>query len=96
MSVAVEKLEGNMAKLTITVPAEAFQAEMAARYRKLAGKHECLLAPVGEKWWEEIHRNPSVDLYYEDRRHASVAGSTLAARVIFDALGIGYSQEDNL
>ena len=68
---------------------EAFQAEMAARYRKLAGKHECLLAPVGEKWWEEIHRNPSVDLYYEDRRHASVAGSTLAARVIFDALGIG-------
>ena len=68
---------------------ESFQAEMAARYRKLARKHECLLAPVGEKWWEEIHRNPSVDLYDEDRRHASGAGSIFAAQVILDTLGIG-------
>ena len=68
---------------------EAFQAEMAARYRKLAQKHDCLVAPVGEKWWEAIHKNPSVDLYYKDRRHASEAGSRLVAQVIADTLGIG-------
>lgn len=46
----------------------------------------CLVAPVGEIWWEEIHKNPSVDLYFEDRRHASPAGSRLVARVIFETL----------
>ena len=65
------------------------QKHMNEVHRQVAAEIGALLAPVGEKWWEEIHRNPSVDLYYEDRRHASVAGSTLAARVIFDALGIG-------
>ena len=65
---------------------EAFQPEMSARYRKLAKKHGCFVAPIGEKWWEEIHRNPSVDLYFEDRRHASPAGSMLAARTIYETL----------
>ena len=67
---------------------EQFQQEMSSRYRKLAERHKCLVAPVGEKWWEKIHEDPSVDLYYEDRRHASPAGSKLAAKVIFDTLGV--------
>ena len=65
---------------------EQFQEEMSSRYRKLAKRHGCLVAPVGEIWWEEIHKNPSVDLYFEDRRHASPAGSRLVARVIFETL----------
>jgi len=65
---------------------EAFQPEMSARYRKLAEKHGCLLAPVGEKWWEQIHKDPSTDLYYKDRKHASPAGSELVARVIYETL----------
>ena len=65
---------------------EEFQPEMSARYRKLAEKHDCLVAPVGEKWWEQLHKNPDVDLYYTDRRHASPAGSRLAAETIFETL----------
>ena len=65
---------------------EQFQEEMSSRYRKLAKRHGCLVAPVGEIWWEEIHKNPSVDLYFEDRRHASPAGLRLVARVIFETL----------
>ena len=44
------------------------------------------VAPIGEKWWERIHNDPSVDLYFKDRRHASPAGSKLAAQVIFDTI----------
>ncbi len=65
---------------------EQFQPEMSSRYRRLAERHNCLLAPVGEVWWKEIHKNPSVDLYFEDRRHASPAGSKLVASVIFETL----------
>ena len=65
---------------------EQFQKEMSSRYRKLAERHNCLVAPIGEKWWERIHEDPSVDLYFKDRRHASPAGSKLAAQVIFDTI----------
>ena len=65
---------------------EGFQPEMSARYKKLARKHNCLVAPVGEKWWEEIRRNPDVDLFFTDRRHASPAGSKLVAKTIFETL----------
>ena len=65
---------------------EEFQPEMSRRYRKLAEKYGCLVAPVGEKWWEYIHANPDVDLYFTDRRHASPEGSMLAAKTIFETL----------
>ena len=65
---------------------EDFQAEMSARYRKLADKYGCMVAPVGERWWEVLHNDPSEDLYYKDRKHASCAGSRLAASVIFETL----------
>ena len=65
---------------------EGFQQEMASRYRKLAEKHKCLVAPGGEKWWEEVHNHPDVDMYFEDRRHASPAGSRFAAKTIFETL----------
>ncbi len=67
---------------------EASQPEMSARYRRLAEKYGCLLAPVGEKWWEHIHAHPEVDLFYQDRRHASLEGSKLIAQTIFDTLGL--------
>ncbi len=65
---------------------EAFQEEMSAKYRKLADKYGCKVAPVGEKWRAHIHEHPEIDLYYEDRRHASFAGSRLAAQTIYDTL----------
>ena len=65
---------------------ESFQTEMSARYRKLAKKHGCLLAPVGEVWWDTLRTDPSAGLYAEDGRHASVKGSRLAAETIFKTL----------
>ncbi len=65
---------------------EASQPEMSGRYRKLAEKYGCLVAPVGEKWWEHIHKHPEVDLFFEDRHHASKEGSMLAARTIYETL----------
>ena len=65
---------------------EEFQAEMAGRYRKLAEKYGCMVAPVGEGWWKYIHEHPETDLYFDDRRHASPAGSRLAAQTIYDTL----------
>ena len=68
---------------------EAFQEEMSSRYRKLADKYGCKVAPVGEKWWAHIHEHPEIDLYFEDRRHASVEGTRLAAQTIYDTLFVG-------
>ena len=62
--------------------------EMTDRYRYLADKYNCLLAPVGEKWWEHIHKYPEVDLFAADRRHASNEGSMLIAKTIFESLDI--------
>lgn len=65
---------------------ESFQPEMSRRYRKLAEKHGCPVAPVGDKWWEMIHKNSSAGLYAEDGRHASLAGSRLVAETIYTTL----------
>lgn len=65
---------------------EVFQKEMSARYRKLAEKYGCKVSPVGDKWWSHIHEHPDTDLYFEDRRHASVEGSRLVAQTIYDTL----------
>ena len=65
---------------------EVFQKEMSARYRKLAEKYGCKVSPVGDKWWSHIHEHPDIDLYFEDRRHASVEGSRLVAQTIYDTL----------
>ena len=65
---------------------EVFQKEMSARYRKLAEKYGCKVSPVGDKWWSHIHEHPDIDLYFEDRRHASVEGSRLVVQTIYDTL----------
>ncbi|MBO6297302.1 MAG: hypothetical protein J6N53_00530 [Lachnospiraceae bacterium] len=67
---------------------ESGQPEMSACYRQLADKYGCLLAPVGEKWWEHIHQFPEIDLFYKDRRHASADGSCLIAKTIFETLDL--------
>ena len=67
---------------------EASQKEMSDRYRFLADKYECILAPVGERWWEHIHKYPEVDLFAGDRAHASVEGSMLIAETIFESLDL--------
>ncbi len=63
---------------------EAAQPQMAEAYRRLQRQTGCELAPVGEVWWEYHGKHPETELYDGDGRHASLAGSRLAAAVIAD------------
>ena len=42
---------------------EVSQPEILKRYRDIADKHGCMVAPVGEKRWEYILTHPEVDLF---------------------------------
>ena len=66
MSVAVEKLEGNMAKLTITVPAEAFQAEMVKAYNKNKNRFQVPGFRKGKVPMQMIEKMYGPAVFYED------------------------------
>ena len=44
------------------------------------------MAPVGEEWWKYKHAHPEVEMYASDGEHASLEGSTLAARILLEAI----------
>ena len=54
MSLAVEKLDGSMAKLTITVPAEEFTKAITSAYNKQKSKFS-----VPDSVREKYHRHSS-------------------------------------
>jgi len=66
MSVAVEKLEGNMAKLTITVPAETFQAEMVKAYNKNKNRFQVPGFRKGKVPMQMIEKMYGPAVFYED------------------------------
>ena len=67
--------------------AEEFeQARMNEEHENLAERLGAVLAPVGEGWWEHMRAHPEQDMYLEDGAHASPAGSTFAAQVIWDTI----------
>jgi len=55
--------------------------------RNAAGDFGCLYAPVGDEWRKHIGADPAVDLFADDRRHANIHGSTLAAEVLWKVIG---------
>ena len=64
------------------------QEEMNRRYRSLAEKHGCPLAPIGEVWAKalpELDRLGS-DLYFRDGEHASPLGDYLIAMTLTKAM----------
>lgn len=65
---------------------EAYQPTMSGAYRQLAKETECALIPAGEVWQAARKALPDVDLFYTDRRHASLAGSKLIAATAFAAI----------
>ncbi len=62
------------------------QAELCEVFTNMANETGALLAPVGAEWWKYREANPDVELYSPDGGHASPAGSSLAARVIFETI----------
>ena len=65
---------------------ETAQAAMSNAYRELQKETGCELAPVGDKWWAYHRAHPEIELYAADGRHASEAGSQLAAAVIAETI----------
>ena len=73
----------------VDVPGETFEAmhaRLAWGYTYLARDLSAALAPVGLAWAEARGRRPEVDLWAGDGRHASLAGSYLAACVFYAML----------
>src|SRR5581483_2484722 len=59
---------------------------VSASYREAAEKVDGLLFPVGEAWRAAWRRDPKLALYGPDGFHPTVAGSYLAALVMYEQL----------
>ncbi|MBR3537701.1 MAG: trigger factor [Eubacterium sp.] len=66
MSLAVEKLEGNMADLTITVPAEDFANALKSAYNKNKGKFQMAGFRKGKVPMAYIEKVYGPEVFYED------------------------------
>ena len=55
-------------------------------YKLAADEVKAIIFPVGQAWLEAWKRDAGIPLYSEDKFHPSVAGSYLAALVIFEKL----------
>jgi uncharacterized protein DUF4886 len=65
---------------------DAMQLRLAEGYGELARELSAELAPVGLAWREALRRDPGIDLWAEDGKHPSLAGSYLAACVFYAIL----------
>lgn len=66
MSLAVEKLEGSMADLTITVPAEEFTKALKGAYNKSKGKFQIAGFRKGKVPMAYIEKMYGPEVFYED------------------------------
>ncbi len=66
MSLAVEKLEGSMADLTITVPAEEFTKALKGAYNKSKGKFQMAGFRKGKVPMAYIEKMYGSEVFYED------------------------------
>ena len=69
------------------------QPEMTAACYEAARIYDCLVAPIGELWWEYQDANPEVEMYSPDRGHASLIGAEFAAKVIWDTIMEDYKNK---
>jgi hypothetical protein len=61
-------------------------AQLAEEYTKAGNANGALVVPAGLAFAKAIARDPKVNLYNADKRHPSLAGSYLAACVIYAAV----------
>ena len=62
------------------------QEHMNAVHERIAQEIDALLAPVGGNWWRYMESWPDLEMYAEDRAHASPAGSDFAAKYIWETV----------
>lgn len=65
---------------------EGMQQRLVSSYLEMAYDNNALCAPVGLAWREVRHGRPYMALYRPDCYHPSVAGSYLAANVIYTTM----------
>jgi uncharacterized protein DUF4886 len=65
---------------------DAMQARLARGYWELGTELAASVAPVGLAWAEAVRRDPQLELWARDGKHASRVGSYLAACVLYEAL----------
>lgn len=61
-------------------------AQLAEQYTVAGNANNALVVPAGLAFAKAVARDPSVNLYNPDKRHPSLAGSYLAACVIYAAV----------
>jgi len=61
----------------------AMQARLVSGYTELGDLLDASVAPVGVAWSEAVRERPDIDLWDDDGRHPSEAGSYLAACVLY-------------
>lgn len=69
-----------------TISLRAAQPSVNARFKSLAASSDVLLAPVGTVWSNAQQRRSSIALYDAGGNHPTLAGSYLAACVIYSTL----------
>ncbi len=75
---------------------EGMQMRLATSYLEMAYDNNAWCAPVGLAWRKVRSERPDLQLYMADRSHPSMAGSYLAANVIFTTIiQSGYQSKFN-
>jgi hypothetical protein len=62
------------------------QSAIDVGYLNIAHELNAPIAPVGIAWWEAVRSRPPLELWAEDGSHPTVAGTYLAACVIYAAI----------
>ena len=75
MSLQVEKLEKNMAKLIIEVPAEEFEAAIEKAYQKIKGKIQVPGFRKGKVPRAMIEKMYGKEFFYEDAANSIIPGA---------------------
>jgi hypothetical protein len=61
-------------------------AELADAYTKAGNANGALVIPAGLAFAKSIERRPELNLYAEDKRHPSLAGTYLAVSTVYASL----------
>ncbi len=59
---------------------------IAASYNSIASKINAQIAPVGQVWDSFQKANPTINLYFSDNKHPSLAGTYLASCIFYSSL----------
>lgn len=72
--------------LKVSTTCEEMQTQLALSYTKIADELDAMIAPVGIAWMKSVEKYPDIELWDEDLKHPSLAGTYLSACVFYALL----------